>query len=99
MGNAGEFLGLTGARLNGKELVAVGLATHFVPLEVIFSLFTIIFSSTENQVLESWKDCLKRFENLNDCTVPYYIFSGCFESSVTISAKLISVFFVVIISN
>jgi 3-hydroxyisobutyryl-CoA hydrolase len=26
-------LALTGARLNGKELVAIGLATHFVPLE------------------------------------------------------------------
>lgn len=31
---AGEFLALTGARLNGKELVAAGLATHFVPSEV-----------------------------------------------------------------
>jgi 3-hydroxyisobutyryl-CoA hydrolase len=28
---AGEFLALTGARLNGKELVAIGMATHFVP--------------------------------------------------------------------
>ncbi|XP_050226291.1 3-hydroxyisobutyryl-CoA hydrolase-like protein 5 [Mercurialis annua] len=32
-GNLGEFLALTGARLNGKELVAAGLATHFVPSE------------------------------------------------------------------
>ncbi|EOX93189.1 ATP-dependent caseinolytic (Clp) protease/crotonase family protein isoform 2 [Theobroma cacao] len=32
-GHLGEFLALTGARLNGKELVAAGLATHFVPLE------------------------------------------------------------------
>ncbi|KAK4484590.1 hypothetical protein RD792_007177, partial [Penstemon davidsonii] len=32
-GHLGEFLGLTGARLNGKELVAAGLATHFVPSE------------------------------------------------------------------
>jgi len=31
---AGEYLALTGARLNGKELVAAGLATHFVPSEV-----------------------------------------------------------------
>ncbi|CAK9141055.1 unnamed protein product [Ilex paraguariensis] len=30
-GCLGEFLALTGARLNGKELVAMGLATHFVP--------------------------------------------------------------------
>lgn len=32
-GRLGEYLGLTGVRLNGKELVAAGLATHFVPLE------------------------------------------------------------------
>ncbi|PHT51700.1 3-hydroxyisobutyryl-CoA hydrolase-like protein 5 [Capsicum baccatum] len=32
-GRLGEYLGLTGARLNGRELVAAGLATHFVPLE------------------------------------------------------------------
>ncbi|XP_028095540.1 3-hydroxyisobutyryl-CoA hydrolase-like protein 5 isoform X1 [Camellia sinensis] len=32
-GHLGEFFALTGARLNGKELVAIGLATHFVPLE------------------------------------------------------------------
>lgn len=32
-GHLGEYLALTGARLNGKELVAAGLATHFVPLE------------------------------------------------------------------
>ncbi|KAF4385920.1 hypothetical protein F8388_010476 [Cannabis sativa] len=33
--HAGEYLALTGARLNGKELVAIGLATHFVPSEKI----------------------------------------------------------------
>lgn len=38
---AGEFLALTGARLNGKELVAAGLATHFVPSEVRFALLCI----------------------------------------------------------
>ncbi|KAB2004042.1 hypothetical protein ES319_D11G170600v1 [Gossypium barbadense] len=32
-GHLGEYLALTGARLNGKELVVAGLATHFVPLE------------------------------------------------------------------
>ncbi|XP_042404811.1 probable 3-hydroxyisobutyryl-CoA hydrolase 3, partial [Zingiber officinale] len=30
-GFLGEYLGLTGARLNGVEMVACGLATHFVP--------------------------------------------------------------------
>ena len=29
-GHLGEFLALTGARLNGKELVAIGMATHFL---------------------------------------------------------------------
>uniref|UniRef100_A0A7N0ZWN7 3-hydroxyisobutyryl-CoA hydrolase n=1 Tax=Kalanchoe fedtschenkoi TaxID=63787 RepID=A0A7N0ZWN7_KALFE len=37
-GRLGEFLALTGTRLNGKELVAIGLATHFVPLEKLSEL-------------------------------------------------------------
>lgn len=32
-GHLGEFLALTGGRLSGAELVAAGLATHFVPSE------------------------------------------------------------------
>jgi len=30
----GEYLALTGGRLSGKEIVAAGLATHFVLSEV-----------------------------------------------------------------
>ncbi|CAB4304407.1 unnamed protein product [Prunus armeniaca] len=37
-GHLGDFFALTGARLNGKELVAAGLATHFVPLEKLSDL-------------------------------------------------------------
>lgn len=37
-GHLGEYLALTGARLNGKELVAVGMATHFVPSEKFLEL-------------------------------------------------------------
>lgn len=37
-GHLGEFLGLTGARLNGAELVAAGFATHFVPSEKLAEL-------------------------------------------------------------
>ena len=40
---AGEYLGLTGSRLNGKELVAAGLATHFVPLEVSLAISLYIY--------------------------------------------------------
>ena len=31
---SGEYVGLTGARLNGAEMLACGLATHFVPSTV-----------------------------------------------------------------
>ncbi|KAF9616752.1 hypothetical protein IFM89_032271 [Coptis chinensis] len=34
----GDYLALTGARLNGKELVEVGLVTHFVPSERLLEL-------------------------------------------------------------
>lgn len=37
-GHLGEYLGLTGARLDGKEMIAAGLATHFVPSEKIQEL-------------------------------------------------------------
>ncbi|KAF3493678.1 hypothetical protein DY000_02052002 [Brassica cretica] len=37
-GHLGEFLALTGAILNGKELVAIGMATHFVPRAKVVAL-------------------------------------------------------------
>ncbi|XP_006346151.1 3-hydroxyisobutyryl-CoA hydrolase-like protein 5 [Solanum tuberosum] len=37
-GRLGEYLGLTGANLKGKEVVAAGLATHFVPSQKLFQL-------------------------------------------------------------
>nr|XP_009764161.1 PREDICTED: 3-hydroxyisobutyryl-CoA hydrolase-like protein 5 isoform X2 [Nicotiana sylvestris] len=37
-GRLGEYLGLTGAKLRGKEMVAAGLATHFVPSQKLFQL-------------------------------------------------------------
>ena len=33
---AGEYVGLTGASLDGSEMLACGLATHFVPSVVFF---------------------------------------------------------------
>ncbi|KAJ0736853.1 putative 3-hydroxyisobutyryl-CoA hydrolase [Helianthus annuus] len=48
----GEYVGLTGARLDGAEMLACGLATHFVPLEVHFILiFKIYFSLLPKIVL------------------------------------------------
>lgn len=43
--SAGEFLALSGERLNGKELVAVGMAIHFVPSAVSFFFFLMLFLS------------------------------------------------------
>ncbi|MCD7465933.1 hypothetical protein HAX54_002152 [Datura stramonium] len=37
-GRLGEYLGLTGVKLKGKEVVAAGLATHFVPSQKLFQL-------------------------------------------------------------
>lgn len=46
-------MGLTGAKLKGKEIVAAGLATHFVPFDVSSNfVFLLTFSflvSTDNQ--------------------------------------------------
>lgn len=35
-GCKGEYLGLTGARLDGYEMLASGLATHFVLSKVLY---------------------------------------------------------------
>ncbi|CAL9016904.1 unnamed protein product [Prunus brigantina] len=56
----GEFFALTGARLNGKELVAAGLANHFVPLEKLSDLEKRLISlncGDENAV----KDAIEEF--------------------------------------
>ncbi|KAG6597228.1 3-hydroxyisobutyryl-CoA hydrolase 1, partial [Cucurbita argyrosperma subsp. sororia] len=37
----GEYVGLTGARLDGAEMLACGLATHFVPSELYHFLFDL----------------------------------------------------------
>ncbi|KAL6845562.1 hypothetical protein ACP4OV_025057 [Aristida adscensionis] len=37
-GYLGEYLALTGARLNAKEMISAGLATHFVPSEKLEEL-------------------------------------------------------------
>ncbi|MCO5594080.1 hypothetical protein L7F22_048101 [Adiantum nelumboides] len=37
-GNIGEYAGLTGARLDGAEMLACGLATHYVPSKALLEL-------------------------------------------------------------
>jgi len=44
-GQLGCWLGLTGARLKGSDVVAAGVGTHYVPSELIANLKTKIFSA------------------------------------------------------
>ncbi|XP_051124744.1 3-hydroxyisobutyryl-CoA hydrolase-like protein 5 [Andrographis paniculata] len=54
-GHLGEFLGLTGARLNGPELIAIGFATHFVPSQKMAELESqlIALNSGEENAVRS----------------------------------------------
>ncbi|GAA0147953.1 hydrolase [Lithospermum erythrorhizon] len=54
-GHLGEYFALTGARLNGKELVAAGLATHFVPSDKLPELEQRLVSlnTAEESVVKS----------------------------------------------
>ncbi|PHT54154.1 3-hydroxyisobutyryl-CoA hydrolase-like protein 5 [Capsicum baccatum] len=51
----GEYLGLTGERLRGKDVVAAGLATHFVPSQKLFQLEKCLLSinNGEEDVIRS----------------------------------------------
>lgn len=54
-GHLGEYIALTGARLSGEELVAAGLATHFVPLDKLSMLESRLVSlnSGDENVVKS----------------------------------------------
>uniref|UniRef100_A0A1S3X9L1 3-hydroxyisobutyryl-CoA hydrolase n=1 Tax=Nicotiana tabacum TaxID=4097 RepID=A0A1S3X9L1_TOBAC len=44
-----EYLGLTGAKLKGKEIVSAGLATHFVPSDKLVCLEKSLLSLTTGE--------------------------------------------------
>ncbi|KAH7842494.1 hypothetical protein Vadar_005963 [Vaccinium darrowii] len=49
-GHLGEYFALTGARLKAKEVVAAGLATHFVPSEKLLDLEKKLISLNSGDV-------------------------------------------------
>ncbi|MED6208508.1 hypothetical protein PIB30_045655 [Stylosanthes scabra] len=49
-GYFGEYLGLTGTRLDGAEMVACGLATHFIPSMRLYSLENALQAVTSANV-------------------------------------------------
>nr|QLF98495.1 acylsugar enoyl-CoA hydratase 1 [Solanum quitoense] len=48
-GRLGEYLALTGATLRGEEVVAAGLATHFVPSQKLFQLEKRLLSTNNGE--------------------------------------------------
>lgn len=49
-GFLGEYVGLTGARLDSAEMLASGLATHFVPAERISSLEEALYKANSSDL-------------------------------------------------
>ena len=50
----GLFLGLTGHRVKGKDLVKWGIATHFVPMGKISSLYKALTDGVTQETLDSF---------------------------------------------
>uniref|UniRef100_A0A7C8YJ48 3-hydroxyisobutyryl-CoA hydrolase n=2 Tax=Opuntia streptacantha TaxID=393608 RepID=A0A7C8YJ48_OPUST len=61
-GHLGEFLALTGTRLNGEELVAAGLATHYVPSEKLPELEKRLVSINKGEK-DSVKSLIEEFSS------------------------------------
>ncbi|KAK7314833.1 hypothetical protein VNO77_33361 [Canavalia gladiata] len=79
-GYLGEYIGLTGAKLDGAEMVACGLATHFVPSVKLNALENALQTVTSNNVpigtvIEKFTvkvdvkegSSLRRLETINKC--------------------------------
>lgn len=64
---AGEYVGLTGTRLDGAEMLACGLATHFVPSTVCYPLLLVfIYTNDLNwNLTRTWPDWLRNYANYN----------------------------------
>ncbi|KAJ0803278.1 putative 3-hydroxyisobutyryl-CoA hydrolase [Helianthus annuus] len=63
-GYLGEFLGLTGSRLNGAEMIACGLATHYSHSQNVLAIEESLNNLITNDpcVIES---CIHNFSDLN----------------------------------
>ena len=47
-GSLGQYLGLSGARLRGRELYTAGIATHFVPRDKLAELEALLLQLSED---------------------------------------------------
>ncbi|XP_015081700.1 3-hydroxyisobutyryl-CoA hydrolase-like protein 5 [Solanum pennellii] len=60
-GRLGEYLGLIGAKLKGKEVVAAGLATHFVPSHKEFELEKSLLSINNADQEDTIRSLIDKF--------------------------------------
>ncbi|KAK6784702.1 hypothetical protein RDI58_018157 [Solanum bulbocastanum] len=79
-----EYLGLTGAKLKGKEVVAAGLATHFVPSHKLFQLeksLLTINNGEEDTIFRSVIDELSTNVQIDETSVlsKLSIIDDCFS--------------------
>lgn len=80
-GSLGEFLGLTGARLDGAEMLSCGLATHYVPSDMLERLeerlaflgtastdaISVAILEHEEHVEPMLDSALHKMERINEC--------------------------------
>lgn len=67
----GVYLGVTGAKLTGEQLVQAGIATHFVPKESIGALRdSLIEHSDENSTAETVKQIIQPFTKTVEGALP-----------------------------
>uniref|UniRef100_M1BW36 3-hydroxyisobutyryl-CoA hydrolase n=1 Tax=Solanum tuberosum TaxID=4113 RepID=M1BW36_SOLTU len=84
-GRLGEYLGLTGVKLKGKEVVAAGLATHFVPSHKLFqlekSLLSINNGGEEDTIFRSVIDEFSTIVQIDETSVlsKLSIIDDCFS--------------------
>ncbi|CAL1387041.1 unnamed protein product [Linum trigynum] len=64
----GEYVGLTGARLDGAEMLACGLATHFVPATKLSLLEEALYKvdSSDSNIISAIIDCYSQQPYLKD---------------------------------
>ncbi|KAG4941850.1 hypothetical protein JHK87_045721 [Glycine soja] len=93
-GYFGEYIGLTGAQLDGAEMVACGLATHFVPSVKINTLENVLQTVTNSnlpiaEVIETFAEKANvkedssfrrtgRVQNIEQCLYRDYTIAGHF---------------------
>ncbi|XP_065170567.1 3-hydroxyisobutyryl-CoA hydrolase, mitochondrial-like [Atheta coriaria] len=81
-GRLGLYLGLTGERLQGEEIVIFGLGTHFVPSDLLPDLEKRLMECHDDYDIEVTLDCFHRytFDLEDDKEVQLKEINSCFDA-------------------